>query len=80
MALATVADVADTRGENRVLVVDSEGRLREREVGVLRIEGDELVVTSGLDRGERVCISDVPLFVEGMPVFVVEAAQIELVP
>jgi RND family efflux transporter MFP subunit len=68
------------RGENGVLVVDSEGRLREREVGVLRVEGDELVVNSGLERGERVCVSDVPLFVEGMPVFVVETPNLEIVP
>jgi multidrug efflux pump subunit AcrA (membrane-fusion protein) len=68
------------RGENAVLVVDSEGRLREREVGVLRVAGDELVVNSGLERGERVCVSDVPLFVEGMPVFVVETPNLEIVP
>ncbi|MCP4908776.1 MAG: efflux RND transporter periplasmic adaptor subunit [bacterium] len=67
-------------GESRVLVVDQEGRLREREVEVLRVEGDEVVVTSGLQSGERVCISDMPLFVEGMAVIVAGAPVIEADP
>ncbi|MAG31539.1 MAG: efflux transporter periplasmic adaptor subunit [Deltaproteobacteria bacterium] len=56
------------QGMSSVLVVDPESRLREREVRVLRVDGDEVVVTSGLGPGERVCVSDVPLFVEGMQV------------
>jgi RND family efflux transporter MFP subunit len=54
--------------EQSVLVVTETGQLEERPVNVLRVTGDELLVQSGLSRGEQICISDVPLFVEGMEV------------
>ncbi len=49
-------------------VIDAEGRLRSRDVDVLRIVGDEVVVRSGLAAGERVCISALQSAIEGMRV------------
>ena len=68
------------RGRNSVLVVDPDSRLREREIGILRLQGDEVVVTSGLSPGDFVSVSDVPLFVEGMSVVVAEKTGAEFAP
>ena len=38
----------------KVLIVDSEQRLRFREIDVLRVSRDEVLVQSGLARGDRV--------------------------
>lgn len=56
------------RDQNRVLVVDGENRLRFRDVELLRIERDSVLVQSGLAAGERVCVSPLQTVVEGMSV------------
>ena len=58
------------RGLDRsyVLVVDDDSRLRMRDVEVLRSERDRIVVGSGLNPGERVCISPLRVVTEGMRV------------
>jgi multidrug efflux pump subunit AcrA (membrane-fusion protein) len=61
--------------EQSVLVVDEAGRLRERPIVLLRTAGEEIQVSSGLSAGERICVSDVPLFVEGMEVEAVPVAS-----
>jgi RND family efflux transporter MFP subunit len=55
-------------GEDRVWIVDSENRLRERTVQVLRAVRDEVVVAGGLSPGERVVVSPLDTAVEGMTV------------
>ncbi len=60
------------RDNNQVLIVDSENRLHFREVSILRLEHDEVLIDSGLENGERVCVSPMQTVVEGMrvqPVF-----------
>jgi RND family efflux transporter MFP subunit len=47
-------------GPSRVLVADSEDYLRAREVQVLRVEGERVLVSSGLEPGERVSASASP--------------------
>ena len=74
----TVEDVvvlpwAALRGQDQVLVVDQEDRLRFRQVGVLRRTRDEILVQTGLLEGERVCISALDTVTEGMAVLVLEA-------
>lgn len=59
---------AALHSDQSVLVVSADGSLKERAVVPLRVTGEEVFVSSGLAAGERVCISDVPLFVEGMQV------------
>ncbi len=56
------------RDHNQVLVVDEDNRLRFRDVGLLRMEHDEVLISSGLEAGERVCISPLQVVVEGMKV------------
>jgi RND family efflux transporter MFP subunit len=63
---------AALRDGNRVLVVDAEGRLRPRAVEVLRLDRDVVALRSGVAAGERVCVSPVEAFTDGMRVRTVE--------
>lgn len=56
------------RAGNQVWVVDADNRLHNREVTVLRTEGDEVYVTSGLQDGELVALSSVSDALPGMMV------------
>ena len=56
------------RDNNQVLVIDSENRLRFRTVSVLRLEHDEVLISSGLKDGELVCVSAIQTVVDGMHV------------
>lgn len=56
------------RDDNQVLVVDVQDRLRFRQVSILRLEHDEMLVDGGLEEGERVCISPLQTVVDGMQV------------
>lgn len=56
------------RGGSRVYLVDGEQKLRFREVEVLRIERETVVVGEGLAPGDRVCVSALSAAVEGMSV------------
>ncbi|MEM9290064.1 MAG: efflux RND transporter periplasmic adaptor subunit [Acidobacteriota bacterium] len=64
------------RGENRVMVLDDESRLRFRQVSVLRRIGDVVIVDGGLEAGERVCVSPLETPVDGMEVRAVEEAPL----
>lgn len=55
------------RSGSRVLIVE-DGRLRHRDVEVLRLSGDDAIVSSGLEEGEQVCISVLETVVDGMSV------------
>jgi len=60
------------RDNNQVLIVDEENRLHFRTVAILRLEHDEVLIESGLQDGEIVCLSPMQTVVEGMrvqPVF-----------
>jgi RND family efflux transporter MFP subunit len=56
------------RGDDQVWVVDSEDRLHFREVDVLRTGRDDVVIRSGLDTGDRVCLSPLGAATDGMKV------------
>ncbi|MAT94212.1 MAG: hypothetical protein CME59_16645 [Halioglobus sp.] len=56
------------RDNNQVLVVDDEQRLRFRQVSLLRLEHDDILVREGLSDGEWVCISPLQTVVDGMHV------------
>lgn len=60
------------RNGNRVLVVDDENRLHYRSIEPLRLYRDQVLIQSGLERGERVCVSPLQTAIEGMPVNPVE--------
>jgi multidrug efflux pump subunit AcrA (membrane-fusion protein) len=54
------------RDDNQVLVVDADNKLHFRQVSLLRLEHDDILVSSGLQDGELVCISPMQTVVEGM--------------
>ncbi len=56
------------RNDNQVLVVDAEDRLRFRKIEPLRLYQNDLLVRSGLQAGERVCISPIQTAIDGMVV------------
>ncbi len=63
--------VAALRGDDRVLVVDAESRLRFRPVEVIRREAERVLVGRGLEAGEQVAVSPLRAVVDGMRVRVV---------
>jgi len=63
---------AAMRGEDQVLVVDAEERLRFRPVEVMRADRDRVVIGGGLHAGERVAISPLEAAVDGMRVRIAE--------
>lgn len=56
------------RGANTVLTVDDEDRIHSRDVTVTRIEGESVIVGAGLEPGERLCVTRLEVFSEGMKV------------
>lgn len=60
------------RGDDQVLVVDEDDRLRFRTVDVYRIAEEEVYIVDGLSQGERVCVSPLQTSSDGMPVRVAE--------
>jgi len=57
---------------SQVFVIEDE-QLRRREVGVVRVEEDSIIVDRGLDAGDVVVLSRLDLMVDGMPVRVAAA-------
>jgi RND family efflux transporter MFP subunit len=60
------------RKRNDVLIVDADGRLRQRRVDVLRTDFESVFISGGLQPGDRVCVSPVEAFVDGLLVKVVD--------
>ena len=56
------------RESKTVIIIDSENRLRFRNVDVLRVDGETAYVKSGLRSGERVCLTALATVVDGMKV------------
>jgi RND family efflux transporter MFP subunit len=56
------------RNEQQVLVVDASNRIRKRNVDVIRIDHEEVLVQISLGEGERICTSPPLIVVEGMQV------------
>ena len=56
------------RGNDRVLIVDQDNRLRFRTVELLRLFQDKVLISAGLTKGDRVCLSPILTVIDGMPV------------
>ncbi len=69
---AVVLPRAAIRGSDTVYVIDSDNRLRFRQVDVFKRERERVVVRSGLEKGEMVCISPIEAVVDGMEVRVAQ--------
>lgn len=63
----------------QVKLVNAEQRLAFRQVEVLRSEADRVIVKSGLNPGDRVVVSEMPMPVEGMRVSVA-ASEVAVTP
>ena len=59
---------AALRGEDQVLIVDPESRLRFRRVNVVRLERERVLIDSGLKEGELVSLATLTTVVDGMKV------------
>ena len=57
---------AALRNKDEMLIVDTGNRLRKRRVEVLRTDYEYAYVSSGLEAGERICISPIEAFVDGL--------------
>ncbi len=60
------------REGNLVYVVDSEQRIQFRKVEVLRMERENIIVSAGLESGERICTTPLQAAINGMRVRVFE--------
>jgi hypothetical protein len=49
-----------------VLIADADNRLRRRAVNVLRTDFESVLVSDGLEAGDRVCISPIEAFIDGL--------------
>ena len=56
--------------KDTVLIIGPHDRLSSRRVKVVRTDRHRAVITEGLEAGERLCISPLEFFIEGMPVLV----------
>ena len=65
---ATTLPRSAVRDNDQVLIVDGDDRLRFRTVEILRRTSAEVVVTGGLEAGERVCLSPLTVVTDGMHV------------
>ena len=66
--VGTVLPRSALRSESRVLVVDGDDRLRWRGVDAKRIDDDAILISDGLQEGEKVCVSPLDIVVDGMQV------------
>ncbi|NBQ71385.1 MAG: efflux RND transporter periplasmic adaptor subunit [Gammaproteobacteria bacterium] len=56
------------RNNNQVLIVDAENKMYYREVEIFRLEEQQVLISSGILPGERICISPIQAVVDGMAV------------
>lgn len=63
------------RAGNRLWIVDQNQRLQDRAVQVLRTDGEMAYVRTGLEQGERVCLSSLAGAVNGTPIRVNQVLQ-----
>ena len=60
---------------SRALAVDQQGRLRIRELQLLRADRERAVIESGFEPGDRLCVSAIDIPADGLEVRVVEAGE-----
>ena len=60
------------RSNDEIIVIDTEDRVRIRQVDVLRVDGEDVLIRTRMKPGERVCVSPLQVAVEGMQVIPIE--------
>ena len=63
------------RGSNTLYVLNKENKLQTRTVEILKSDSKQVIIGEGLQPGERIAISPIAYYVEGMPVEVIETAS-----
>jgi len=63
------------RNNNQVLVVSVDDTLHFRDVEILRMDNQKVLIQGGLQAGERVCISPIQAVVDGMKVKPIEQSE-----
>jgi hypothetical protein len=61
--------------EGRVYLVNAENKLEIRSVSVAFVQGDLIVVESGLVAGDRIITSDLVPVISGVPIKSIEAKE-----
>jgi RND family efflux transporter MFP subunit len=56
------------RNNNQILIVDANDKLRFRSIKPLRLYQDDVLITGGIEAGERICVSPLQTAIEGMSV------------
>ena len=56
------------RNNNQVLVVDAENKMHFREIEIFRLEEQQVLITGGIQPGEKICVSPIQAVVDGMAV------------
>ena len=64
----TIVPRSALRDDRLLMVVDADDRMRLRDVDVMRIDREEVLIRTRLGAGERVCVSPLEVVVEGMRV------------
>jgi RND family efflux transporter MFP subunit len=64
----TILPRSAVREPSQVLIVDEEGRLRFRDISILRRTENDVIVDGGLQEGDRICLSPLVAVVDGMQV------------
>ncbi len=68
LSSAALAPRPALRADNIVWVVDNEGFLHFRKVEVARFQGEDILLASGLEDGDMVVVSPLPMVTDGMKV------------
>ena len=68
VANAVVIPRSALRGHSEVVIVDDENRLRIRRVEVLRRNPRTVILSAGVEAGEKLCTAPLPVVVDGMQV------------
>lgn len=63
------------RKNTQVLVAAPDDTLQIREVDILRLESDRVLIQGGLNEGERVCVSPIQAVVDGMKIRVANDSE-----
>jgi multidrug efflux pump subunit AcrA (membrane-fusion protein) len=56
------------RNDSQILVVDNANRIRRRDVEIIRIDREDVLIRLPLAQGERICTSPLQVVIEGMQV------------
>lgn len=63
------------RAGNHVWIIDSENKLRNRQVSLLNIGGEQAYISAGLDDGEYICLTNIGEVVPGTVVQISDAKK-----